>query len=749
MIGGLFLLLLFGSISNPVWVPGRVHAASDGGPPRYALLVGITNYKDPRINKIDGCENNVPLLAETLIGRYGFDRKNILTLIDEQATKASLIDRFRSHLIGNARKAKAAGTEAVVLFYFCGHGSQYPDQDGDENDGLDETFLPYDSRTGDVFDILDDEIDDLKAELRAFTHNTTLILESCHSGTGSRELNEDSTLIVQEAPPDERKRPPYKRIYPPTKDEDELTYTEISASASFRTAKSESKEHCNCEKPYSLMTKALVEALNRATHSTTYQELVREVNSAVSLRSRQDPQVEGNRYAVLFRGAARRARPYIEIEKLLADDDRIVIRAGKIHGLKVGSQVAIYSSGTLVNKGAEGWLANGVVSSVGDVNSIVLLPSPAENENVKRITQTSHVVLASPVFGGGHVLVDLHTAGEKNARNTEAANAVAGELRALGLFENQLIRLADAGSQGAAEEEPKAAVRLRRGRVGDPFIDPKLLSMPSRTLSCDGDKLTSDAGSIERPAPSREVYFLDDGDPGGLPLFGRFFSPDSEDLADDIAQAIHNYVLQLNLKTLDNAASNLAASIDVTIDKNVGIAPVCKEGRLTYEPTVPNLESRVTDGKVPIDSFFRLSVKNISGEVNRERTKNKFASGEPLHVAVILLGNNGDISVVYPRLGANDPLNDGARIERYFQATAPVGTEHFMVVVSRKRVDFSFLDSKLSRRAPLSPLEQILTQSGTRTRDSGTLLPDEPDQWGVVHIELGVVEPAAASAIQK
>ena len=44
-------------------------------------------------------------------------------------------------MIENARRAKQQGKEAVVLYYFCGHGSQYKDQDGDENDGLDETFV--------------------------------------------------------------------------------------------------------------------------------------------------------------------------------------------------------------------------------------------------------------------------------------------------------------------------------------------------------------------------------------------------------------------------------------------------------------------------------------------------------------------------------------------------------------------------------------------------------------------------------
>ena len=146
----------------------------------------------------------MPLLAQTLIDSYGFNKADVHTLMNEQATHNGIIAEVRSHLIENAKRAKQQGKEAVVLYYFCGHGSQYPDQDGDENDALDETFVAYDSRTSGTPDILDDEIDDLKAELRPFTTNTTLIFESCHSGTGSRG-DSDERYISEEADDDTQK----------------------------------------------------------------------------------------------------------------------------------------------------------------------------------------------------------------------------------------------------------------------------------------------------------------------------------------------------------------------------------------------------------------------------------------------------------------------------------------------------------------------------------------------------------------
>jgi hypothetical protein len=130
----------------------------------------------------------------------------------------------------------------------------------------------------------------------------------------------------------------------------------------------------------------------------------------------------------------------------------------------------------------------------------------------------------------------------------------------------------------------------------------------------------------------------------------------------------------------------------------------------------------------------------VSGEANRRRTKDKFAAGEPLYVTLVSLSNNGDIRVVYPRLGANDPLADGREIERHFYSTRPLGMERFVVLVTKQPVDLSFLEFSGSARSARSPLESVLVRSGIRSRDSGTVIPEAPDQWGVVHLDLNVVE---------
>lgn len=64
---------------------------------------------------------------------------------------------------------------------WAGHGSRVPDQDGDEDDGYDETLVPVDfQRSGQIRD--DDIFKMLVKPLRAGV-TMTCLMDCCHSGT--------------------------------------------------------------------------------------------------------------------------------------------------------------------------------------------------------------------------------------------------------------------------------------------------------------------------------------------------------------------------------------------------------------------------------------------------------------------------------------------------------------------------------------------------------------------------------------
>lgn len=696
--------------------------------PAFALLVGISNYKSKDITRIDGCENNVPALAETLTRDYGFPAANVKTLVNEAATRDAIIAEFQKHLLANAKAAAENKAEAAIVYYFCGHGSQYPDQDGDENDGMDETFVPYDARTGDVFDILDDEFDDLKTDLRPFTSNAVFILESCHSGTGTRGDSSD-TLVSQEADADKRKRTPYKRRHPPSGPSDAMTYTEIAASLSYNTAKSETAAFCKCDKPMSLMTRALVQALKRSTPNTTYRSLMREVSTEVAVHSRQEPQLEGSRDTVLFGGAAKRTTPFIEIESVMPDG-RIVIRAGIIHGLKTGSQVSVYSSDSATNTGRDGWLVNGVVERVGNTTSVVRLPSAKEQPNAEKVKVTSRVILASPVFGGGALVADL---GPMSGDAASLPRSVAASLEKDGLVENGMVKLDTAASASGG------VLALRRGKVKDIGAERRFLAPLKPRSICDGDDLKTLTENERYPAREKDVFYLTDG-ADNRPIYGMTFDPEDTSAAEKIASLIRDHTYSRNLRGLDNKASSLPEQIKVTLNSipSDAIIEGCREGKITYRPDRDKFRGfqEITDGKTPIGSFFQLNIKNISGEIRRK--ENEFASGEAFHIAVLALTNKGEIRNAYGSSGANDALQDGKDVNITLRMTEPVGIERFVIVVSKDHIDLSFYETRGTRNSS-SLLERLLTRSGEATRDARSVV-DAPDRWGVIHMELNITD---------
>ena len=169
----------------------------------YALLVGIDQYPNP-IPTLQGCVNDIEAFAEYLTGRIAVDQRDQLhlkMLKNHEATRQAIIDDFRSHL-GQAQQ------DDVALFYYSGHGSQEqspPEFWHVEPDRLNETLVCWDSRTEGGWDLADKELAKLIAELDAKSPHIVLILDCCHSGSGTR--GESLETAVRRLQTDYRRRP--------------------------------------------------------------------------------------------------------------------------------------------------------------------------------------------------------------------------------------------------------------------------------------------------------------------------------------------------------------------------------------------------------------------------------------------------------------------------------------------------------------------------------------------------------------
>ncbi len=154
-----------------------------------ALCVGINEFASlPQTSWLNGCVNDAKDVAAAL-KKYGFTARTTTVLTDADATKKNVIGALDT-MVGTAK----AGDR--LLFSFSSHGTQVPNEPGGdyEPDGLDEAFACHDIRQkGDQWDrdtvVIDDELHDLFGRLPQGVL-LEVLLDTCHSGTGLRDLDE-------------------------------------------------------------------------------------------------------------------------------------------------------------------------------------------------------------------------------------------------------------------------------------------------------------------------------------------------------------------------------------------------------------------------------------------------------------------------------------------------------------------------------------------------------------------------------
>jgi hypothetical protein len=152
---------------------------------KQALLVGINNYQD--INDLQGCINDVTNIRSVIKTFFGFTNNDIRVLTDERATKENILFRFEK-MVSDAKPGDS------LIFHYSGHGSQIRDRHNDElKDQMDELICPYDMNWDDGF-ITDDMLGNILSKLKKGV-SMEIILDSCHSGTGTRDINSRSEAL--------------------------------------------------------------------------------------------------------------------------------------------------------------------------------------------------------------------------------------------------------------------------------------------------------------------------------------------------------------------------------------------------------------------------------------------------------------------------------------------------------------------------------------------------------------------------
>lgn len=373
----LFLLLCCGlEISS-------AHAAPARPPTKWALLVGINNYKYPdRISPLAGSINDVEDMRQVLIGKFEFSPDNILVLKDAQATHAAIINAIQTHLIAQAQPGD------IVVFHFSGHGSQMPDASGKKISNLDETIVPYDSRDpeGKVFDISGAELHALLVQLAAKTKNVTFILDSCHSGTLVRGAR------VRSIPADTRTPPPLPayvtRGLADTTEAAAPKFVSIAAATSRESA----FEHSVDGADHGALTYFLVQQLRSAKAGATYRDVMDSVIGNVTANyPTQHPSLEGAEAdEYVFGDASSLARAYVTASPSLLEAHRVTLGIGQVQGATVGSTYDVYPPGSKKFASPEKLLAKVRIVSASAFTSEAAMISGSSVPAASRAVEREH-----------------------------------------------------------------------------------------------------------------------------------------------------------------------------------------------------------------------------------------------------------------------------------------------------------------------------------------------------------------------
>lgn len=325
----------------------------------YALLVGIDNYhpaSSPSIRPLTGCINDIKAIEAYLQDRIAQESEWTIVespdvpwiLTNEQATRQAIINGFQQHLC-------RADSDDVVLFYYAGHGSQQkvPEVFSHlEPDQYNETLICYDSRTKDNWDIADKELAYLISQVSKNNPHTVVILDCCHSGTGTRDLE-----IVRQSPSDGRERPwdsfifandsvALKELASINNQDNSIKFQgfkgkhiAISACRSHERAKEYLGED---HQPRGAFSYFLTETLKKTNGSISYRDLVRNVSALViGQLKEQSPQVEATNTEELnqpFLGGAIADRPQYFTLSHNTKHNSWVIDSGSLHGIPESSQ---------------------------------------------------------------------------------------------------------------------------------------------------------------------------------------------------------------------------------------------------------------------------------------------------------------------------------------------------------------------------------------------------------------------------
>ena len=246
-----------------------------------ALIIGIGAYPEESAWNVISGDKDIAIVEKTLLAN-GFKQENIAVLANSQATHNAIVHSIEA-LVQTSQRGD------IVYIHFSGHGQLITDTNGDEPNGFDESWIPYDARkeyTKGIYEgenhLVDDQLNAMLHQLRTKVGQTgkiIVIADACHSGGGSRDEDEDNIRGTGNA----FVLPQKAEFKAENKAEDWIF---ISACKSYQF-----NQQCK-ETKYGSLTYAIY--LNRDKYGQTASEFVRTISDSIAtlVKYSQTPQLD-------------------------------------------------------------------------------------------------------------------------------------------------------------------------------------------------------------------------------------------------------------------------------------------------------------------------------------------------------------------------------------------------------------------------------------------------------------------------
>jgi hypothetical protein len=333
-------------------------------PKKHALIIGINTYAymEPKY-QLKGCVNDAKLINSVLVNKFNFDPKNIVLLLNEQATLRA-IHKAMEHF------AETLETDDVFVFHFSGHGGDcnVHTEFTDEGTGKDNCILPCDdSEIGTdgeriYREVRDKQFSDWLQRVAQKTLYTTLIFDACYSGTMTRSSEPSTNVRCISSQMRAGSRASVStnaaRVQHSLSSENVprgaggwLTlsdnYTVISGSRDTQKAKEWHFDIGGESVRHGLLSFFLARALIRAKPLSTYRDVFEVVCAGVvSMVTEQNPQIEGAIDREVFGLKIIEALDFIPVAKI--DGNKLTLTGGAVHGLQQDSKWKLYPPGSKV-----------------------------------------------------------------------------------------------------------------------------------------------------------------------------------------------------------------------------------------------------------------------------------------------------------------------------------------------------------------------------------------------------------------